>query len=96
MGKSAKAQNSVNAIWREYLYDLAFQKYVVSLAKPGYEIHSYLMDADKSRVADVDNLNQLFKIRKENGRTSIEVNPEVKQKLESSKVEILTAFDAEM
>lgn len=93
MGKREK--NSVNTTWREYLYDLAFQRYVVSLAKPKYEVHSYLMLADKSRVADVDNLNQLFKIRKENGRTSIEVNPEVKQKLESSKVEILTAFDAE-
>ena len=95
MGKRANDKNSINATWREYLYDLAFQRYVVSLAKPEYEVHSYLMLADKSRVADVDNLNQLFKICKENGRTSIEVNPEVKQKLESSKVEILTAFDAE-
>lgn len=93
MGKSEK--KSINTTWREYLYDLAFQRYVVSLAKPKYEVHSYLMLADKSRFADVDNLNQLFKIRKENGRTSIEVNPEVKQKLESSEVEILTAFDAE-
>ena len=95
MAKRAKEKNSINSAWREYLYDLAFQRYVVSLAKPEYEVHSYLMLADKSRVADVDNLNQLFKIRKENGRTSIEVNPEVKQKLESSEVEILTAFDAE-
>ena len=95
MGKRANDKNSINTTWREYLYDLAFQRYVVSLAKPEYEVHSYLMLADKSRVADVDNLNQLFKIRKENGRTSIEVNPEVKQKLESSKVEILTAFPAE-
>ena len=95
MGKRANDKNSINTTWREYLYDLAFQQYVVSLAMPNYEVHSYLMLADKSRVADVDNLNQLFKIRKENGRTSIEVNPEVKQKLASSKVEILTAFDAE-
>ena len=93
MGKREK--NNVNTTWREYLYDLAFQRYVVSLAKQDYEVHSYLMLADKSCFADVDNLNQLFKIRKENGRTSIEVNPEVKQKLESSEVEILTAFDAE-
>lgn len=95
MGKRANDKNSINTTWREYLYDLAFQRYVVSLAKPKYEVHSYLMLADKSRFADVDNLNQLFKIRKENGRTSIEVNPEVKQKLESSEVEILKAFDAE-
>lgn len=95
MGKRANDKNNINATWREYLYDLAFQRYVVSLAKPDYEVHSYLMLADKSRVADVDNLNQLFTIRKENGRTSIKVNPEVKQKLTSSKVEILTAFEAD-
>ena len=95
MAKRAKEKNSINSAWREYLYDLAFQRYVVSLAKQDYEVHSYLMLADKSRVADVDNLNQLFKIRKENGRTSIEVNPDVQKKLESSEVEILTAFDAE-
>lgn len=95
MGKRANDKNSINTTWREYLYDLAFQRYVVSLAMPNYEVHSYLMLADKSRVADVDNLNQLFKIRKENGRTFIEVNPDVQKKLESSEVEILTAFDAE-
>jgi len=95
MGKRANTQNNINSEWREYLYDLAFQKYVMSLAKPGYEIHCYLMAADKSRVADVDNLNQLFKIRKDNGRTSIEVNLEVQKKLASSKVEILTAFPAD-
>ena len=93
--KGKQEKNSINTTWREYLYDLAFQRYVVSLAEPKYEVHSYLMLADKSRVADVDNLNQLFKIHKENGRTSIEVNPEVKQKLESSEVEILTAFEAD-
>jgi hypothetical protein len=95
MAKRANDKNSINSAWREYLYDLAFQRYVVSLAEPKYEVHSYLMLADKSRVADVDNLNQLFKIHKENGRTSIEVNPELKQKLESSEVEILTAFEAD-
>ena len=95
MGKRANTKNSVNTKWREYLYDLAFQKYVVSLAKPDYKIHSYLMLADKRCKADVDNLNQLFKIRKANGHTSIEVNPEVQEKLASSKEDVLTAFDAD-
>ena len=93
MGKRQK--DSVSANWREYLYDLAFQRYVVSLAMPKYEVHSYLMVADKSRVADVDNLNQLFKIREVNGRTAIEVNPDVQKRLASSEVEILTAFPAD-
>lgn len=93
MGKRAK--DNINADWREYLYDLAFQKYVVSLAMPDYEIHSYLMLADKSRVAEVDNLNQLFKIRTINGRTRIEVNPQVKQQLTSPEKGILKAFEAD-
>ena len=93
MGKREK--NSISSTWREYLYDLAFQKYVVSLAMPDYEIHSYLMVADKSLVADVDNLNQLFKICEENDRTSIKVNSDVQKKLASSKVEVLTAFPAD-
>ena len=95
MGKRADSKNSINSDWKEYLYDLAFQKYVVSLAKPEYEIHSFLMAADKSQVAEVDNLNQLFKIRKNNGRTSIEVNPDVQKKLASSTEDILTAFRAD-
>ena len=95
MGKRPNTRNSINSEWREYLYDLAFQKYVMSLAMPEYEIHSYLMLADKRRVADVDNLNQLFKILEVNGRTTIKINPNVQQKLASSNVEILTAFDAD-
>jgi CRISPR/Cas system-associated exonuclease Cas4 (RecB family) len=93
MGKRQK--DSVQTEWREYLYDLAFQKYVVTQALPEYDVHAYLMLADKSRVADIDNLNQLFKIRKINGRTSIEVSPDAQAVLAQSKVQVLTAFDAE-
>lgn len=93
MGKRQK--DSVQTEWREYLYDLAFQKYVITKAIPEYDVHAFLMLADKSRVADIDNLNQLFKIRKINGRTSIEVSPDAQTVLAQSKVQVLTAFDAE-
>lgn len=92
MGK--KDTNNIVADWREYLYDLAFQKYVIKQALPDYEVHAYLMMADKRKVADVDNLNQLFKIRKVNGRPSIEVSPLAKDILAQSKVQVLTAFEA--
>ena len=95
MCKRTNFKNCINSDWREYLYDLAFQTYVVSLAKPEYQLRSYLMLADKSCVAKVDNLNQLFKIHHENGRTSIEVNPEIKERLASSTEDILTAFRAD-
>lgn len=93
IGKRPKG--SIQTDWREYLYDLAFQKYVITQACPEYEVHAYLMMADKSRVADIDNLNQLFKIRKINGRTSVEVSPDAQTVLAQSKVQVLTAFDAE-
>ena len=91
---STRPKGSIKTKWCEYLYDLAFQKYVIQLALPDYEIHAYLMMADKSKVADIDNLNQLFKIVKNHGCTSIIVNPEVKDKLALSNVQVLSEVDA--
>ena len=59
-----------------YVYDVAFQKYVLRNALkelyPGetFDIHAALMMADKSKVADVAGINQCFKIVKSDGRTS--------------------------
>ena len=63
--------------WRLYLFDLAFQKYVVQKSYPEYSIQSYLMLADKSKRASIDGLNQLFQISKNpNSRTGIDVKVE--------------------
>ena len=63
--------------WRLYLFDLAFQKYVVQKSYPEYRIQSYLMLADKSKRASIDGLNQLFQITKNpNSRTGIDVKVE--------------------
>tara|TARA_B100000945_G_C20414194_1_gene614251 strand:+ start:112 stop:2007 length:1896 start_codon:yes stop_codon:yes gene_type:complete len=63
--------------WRLYLFDLAFQKYVVQKSHPEYSIQSYLMLADKSKRASIDGLNQLFQITKNpNSRTGIDVKLE--------------------
>ena len=63
--------------WRLYLFDLAFQKYVVQKSYPEYSIQSYLMLADKSKRASIDGLNQLFQITKNpNSRTGIDVKVE--------------------
>ena len=63
----------------EYLYDVAFQKYVVQHAldeKYGtgrFHVEAYLMMADKSAVADVNGMNQCFEIvRDANGRSHVE------------------------
>ena len=85
--------NSIASEHLPYLYDVAFQKYVLLQAKPQYQIHAYLMMADKSKEADVDNLNQLFKLEDINGRPSVSVHPNAQAILARSKEHVLTAFD---
>ena len=75
--KSGRAGMVRSAI-REYVYDVAFQKYVVTNALremfPGkaFNVRAALMMADKRKVADCPGLNQYFKIVKDGGRTSVE------------------------
>ena len=58
--------------WRPYLFDVAFQRYVIQKCHPDWKIRSYLMLADKSKESPVEGLNQLFRISKTAGnRTGI-------------------------
>ena len=77
--KNTKATNSDI---RPYLYDVAFQKYVVVQAlskmfpEEHFTVHAFLMMADKSRTATVNGLNQLFKVKTTpEGRSYIETAP---------------------
>lgn len=68
IGKSKK----MLAGWKPYLFDVAFQKYVMQLCYQHWEIKSFIMMADKSKKASIDGLNQLFRIsNKEGNRTGI-------------------------
>jgi len=59
--------------WKPYVYDVAFQKHVLTLARPEWEIKSFLMLADKNTAANVDGLNQRFLLREHaNERTLVE------------------------
>ncbi|MEH6514128.1 MAG: DUF2779 domain-containing protein [Maribacter arcticus] len=58
--------------WTPYLYDVAFQKYVIQKCHPNWHIKAYLMLANKSATSTVDGLNQFFRIsKKANLRTGI-------------------------
>jgi hypothetical protein len=60
--------------WKPYLFDVAFQQYVIAQSFPLWNIRSYIMMADKTRNAEVNGLNQLFRIdRKKSNRTGITV-----------------------
>lgn len=64
----------LNSDWKEYIYDVAFQKYVLTKAYPHWNIHAYLMLADKNSVASVDGLNQKFELKSaEDDRTTVEI-----------------------
>ena len=61
--------------YRPYVYDVAFQKYVLCHAlkeifpEQAFDVHAALMMADKSKVADVTGMNQCFGIEKCGNRT---------------------------
>jgi len=55
-------------------YDVAFQKYVITKAFPGWNVHAFLMLADKNSAATVDGLNQKFQLKTvEDERTIVEI-----------------------
>ena len=63
---------TVNSGWMLYLYDVAFQQYVIEKSMPSFRVTPYLMLANKDKKATVDGLNQKFKISKtSNLRTGI-------------------------
>lgn len=63
--------------WQSYVYDVAFQKYIIQNAFPNWKVCAYLMLADKNSRTTVDGLNQKFRIKKiiENSkeRTKVDV-----------------------
>lgn len=54
-------RNEVNSGYRKYIYDLAFQKYVVENAL-GEDVVGYLMLINSDQSCDVDGLNQMIRI----------------------------------
>lgn len=48
--------------WEAYLWDIAFQKYVIQLCYPDLQISANLLLADKDAKSSVDGINQKFKI----------------------------------
>ncbi len=68
-----KAHEKVKSDWQSYIYDLAFQKYVMANSLPSYEIRAHLLMVDKSSTATIDGLNQKFKIKRDGKLTKVNV-----------------------
>jgi hypothetical protein len=63
--KIEKRDGTINADWKSYIADIAFQKWVLQNAFPNYRISSYLMLIDKDSLCPTDGLNQKFILEKD-------------------------------
>ena len=65
-------KGGIDSTWKPYLFDVAFQQYVISKSNPHWTIESFLMLADKTKKAQINGMNQLFRIsRNKENRTGI-------------------------
>jgi hypothetical protein len=84
----------LDTAWSDYVYDVAFQKYVITQAYPDWNVHSYLMLADKNSVATVDGLNQKFQLKTvEDERTIVEIVGDVSKEAIGKEVLIRICVD---
>lgn len=72
--KIEKRDGTINADWKPYVADVAFQKWVLQKAYPNYRISSYLMLVDKDSICPTDGLNCKFLLTKDqSGKTSVKI-----------------------
>jgi hypothetical protein len=84
-------RNGIRSGWKPYLFDIAFQHYVVSRCLPECTVRAHIMMADKNKKASIDGLNQLFRIVKDpNNRTGIEKKVESLDEIGNS---VLSSID---
>jgi hypothetical protein len=73
-------KETIETRWKPYLYDIAFQKYVLQNAFSSLIVEAYLILADKSAKASVDGLNQKFFLGTDNhGRTKVDIIGDVSE-----------------
>lgn len=77
----------IDSGWKPYLYDIAFQKYVLKKAFPKYSVNAFLMLADKNAACPTDGLNQKFKIiHDKNGRKKVQTSTNISEADLSAKI----------
>ena len=53
---------NLDSKWIPYIYDVAFQKHVLTYSHPEFDVRAYIMLADKNARTTVEGLNQRFLI----------------------------------
>jgi hypothetical protein len=67
--------DSVAAKWRPYVYDVAYQVYVFSLAYPHLNVTPYLMLLDKTAPVSIPGLNTRLPVKAVDRRVTVMVKP---------------------
>ncbi|MEO5859684.1 MAG: DUF2779 domain-containing protein [Pyrinomonadaceae bacterium] len=70
-----KKGDGILSNWQKYLYDIAFQKVVVQRAFPDLEVKGHLVLVDKTSRCPTDGLNQKFRTKRVDGRTTVVTTP---------------------
>lgn len=68
-----KKGSKIATKWKPYIYDVAFQNYVLQNAFPEMIVKSYLMLADKDVPASVSGLNQKFILQRKENETLVKI-----------------------
>ena len=72
-----KGKRVIDPNWKFYMYDIAFQRYVVKNLFPEMEVKTNLVLADKLTKTTREGLNQFFKIENKEGRKSVKVKDDL-------------------
>ncbi len=88
--------SKISTKWKEYLFDVAFQKYVLKQIYPGYKITSSLILANKDAIASVEGLNQFFKINKKGKRIKVDIQEGLTKKQLGKEILKIVGVDEEV
>ncbi len=70
-----KKGDGILSTWQKYIFDIAFQKIVVRRAFPDLEVKAHLVLVDKTSRCPTDGLNQKFRTKRIDGRTTVVATP---------------------
>lgn len=79
-----KPSEKIHSEWEAYLYDVAFQKYVINKSFPDYTVISHLLLIDKAKKATVNGLNQIFQLVEKEGKLAVDISNIKKEQLGKS------------
>lgn len=87
-------KGNLDSKWMPYIYDVAFQKFVLTNSHPDFDVRAYIMLANKNARTTVDGLNQNFLIiRDKAGFPQIKTRPALTAKELGSEILIKVKVD---